>query len=155
MFHITIRLKIWLCVSCNTRVYHKTARVYSFYSRDTAFIPFSFEVTYFSVDIAVILILLTNIFPFFFFIIFFYLNHTALKCLPTTCHFLPLPKQQKISVLQLCASRAINLDCFIQKRLFKGFIKNQHKEWWKNLTSCADPSRLSMKEQDTRKIGSC
>ena len=34
------------------------ARVYSFYSRDTAFIPFLFEVTYFSVDIAVILILL-------------------------------------------------------------------------------------------------
>ena len=38
--------------------------------------------TYFLDDIAVILIQLTNIFPFFFFIIFFYLNHTALNVSP-------------------------------------------------------------------------
>ena len=73
--------KIWLCVSRSTRAYHKTDRVYSFYSRNTAFILFSCKITYFSVDIAVILILLKNIFPFLFTVIFFYLNHAALNIL--------------------------------------------------------------------------
>ena len=54
----------WLCVSRYTRTYHKTTRIYSFYSRATAFILSSCKITYFSVDFAVILILLSNIFPF-------------------------------------------------------------------------------------------
>ena len=120
--------------------------------------------TYFSVNIAVILKerkeeernslwlytvdCISNYLSFFLFVIFFYLNHTALNVSPQ--YAIPLPqtlKLQKVSVLRFRASRAINLDCFIRKRWFTGFIKNQHKNGKQNFTSCADPSCLSMKEQ--------
>ena len=71
------------------------------------------------------------------------------------CHFPPLPKQQNILALRFRVSRAINLYSSIQKRWLKGFIKNQQKDWWKNLTSCADPSCPSMREPATKRIGSC
>ena len=49
----------------------KTARIYSFYPQDTAFILSSCKMTSFSVASALILILLANIFPFFIFCNFF------------------------------------------------------------------------------------
>ena len=78
----------------------KTARIYSFYPQDTAFILSPCKITYFSVDSALILILLANIFPFFFFVIFFYLNHTALNVL--TIRIVRIRPWKSISVSNVC-----------------------------------------------------
>ena len=132
------------------RAYHKTAAFTLFILEIPHLYLFSWKETYFSVDIAVILILLTNISPFFFFVIFFYLNYTAMNVFPQYA-ISPHRPNSKMSILWFRALRAIDLHCSIQKRQFKGFIKYQHKEWRTNLTSCAYPSYLNMKGQE-RKI---
>ena len=135
-----------MCLRLHVCLPHNSC-IYSFCSRDNTFILFTCKMTYLSVDTALILILLANIFPFFFFVIFFYLHHTALN-VSIQCVISPHRPNSKKCLFYgfVHRVRAINLDCSIQKRWLKG---------WKNLTSCADPSCPSMKEQGKKKIGSC
>ena len=72
-----------------------------------------------------------------------------LRSLPTMRHF-PTAKTAKNGGFTISCSAHNKPRLIHSETVVKGVIKNQLKEWWRNLTSCTDPSCWSMKKQNEK-----